>query len=187
MDNHLRFVDPGPNLRSSTERLRLNLGFRPQAVDNFVDIGWYRIGANMAEVLEDLTDTWRRVIDQVAPDSPHKAFLLQTRPLGLLKGTGSPNLLIAAPNSFVKDFLENRLRGQVGDALTAELGERVAHPLVHPAVAVHGGERVPWVRRWNHDAVSPIRVVRHEPATGRATDERTQVRGACDVVGGSCE
>ena len=81
----------------------------------------------MADVLEDaeLGATWRKVIDQVAPDSPHKAFLQQTRPLGLLKGAGIPNLLIAAPNSFVKDFLENRLRNQVGDALTIEFGEKV--------------------------------------------------------------
>ena len=123
VDNHLRYSGPPHNLRSSTGPLRLNLWFRPQAVDNFVDM-WE---VAMAEVLEDaeLGATWRKVIDQVAPDSPHKAFLQQTRPLGLLKGAGIPNLLIAAPNTFVKDFLENRLRNQVGDALTVELGERV--------------------------------------------------------------
>ena len=78
----------------------------------------------MAEVLEDLDTTWKRVIEQVAPDSPHKAFLQQTRALGMVKGAGVPNLLIAAPNTFVKDFLENRLRDQVGDVLTVELGEK---------------------------------------------------------------
>jgi len=130
----------------------------------------------MADVLEDaeLGATWRKVIDEVAPDSPHKAFLQQTRPLGLLKGAGIPNLLIAAPNSFVKDFLENRLRNQVGDALTIALGERV-----NIAVTIDEALELPNPPEPSFDSVDSvdgaadieIAIRRDEPVASKPTTE----------------
>jgi chromosomal replication initiator protein len=74
-------------------------------------------------VLEDL---WSGVIQTLSQDSPqNRAFLTLTKPLGLLKGEGGSNLLLAAPNSFAKDVLESRLRAPLNDALSAKLGERI--------------------------------------------------------------
>lgn len=80
----------------------------------------------MTIVGSDLAALWDRVITDVAIDTPqHRAFLSLTKPLGLLKGNGATNLLVAAPNAFAKDVLETRLRGIVSDVLSRELGERV--------------------------------------------------------------
>ena len=79
----------------------------------------------MTIVGNDLTALWDRVITDVAIDTPqHRAFLSLTKPLGLLKGNGSTNLLVAAPNAFAKDVLETRLRGIVSEVLSRELGEK---------------------------------------------------------------
>jgi len=79
----------------------------------------------MTIVGNDLTELWDRVITDVAIDTPqHRAFLSLTRPLGLLKGNGATNLLVAAPNAFAKDVLETRLRAVVSEVLSRELGEK---------------------------------------------------------------
>jgi chromosomal replication initiator protein len=79
----------------------------------------------MTIVGNDLTELWNRVITDVAIDTPqHRAFLSLTKPLGLLKGNGATNLLVAAPNAFAKDVLETRLRGIVSEVLSRELGEK---------------------------------------------------------------
>jgi chromosomal replication initiator protein len=79
----------------------------------------------MTIVGNDLTELWDRVITDVAIDTPqHRAFLSLTKPLGLLKGNGATNLLVAAPNAFAKDVLETRLRGIVSEVLSRELGEK---------------------------------------------------------------
>jgi chromosomal replication initiator protein len=79
----------------------------------------------MTIVGNDLTELWNRVITDVAIDTPqHRAFLSLTKPLGLLKGNGPTNLLVAAPNAFAKDVLETRLRGIVSEVLSRELGEK---------------------------------------------------------------
>jgi chromosomal replication initiator protein len=79
----------------------------------------------MTIVGNDLTDLWDRVIADVAIDTPqHRAFLSLTKPLGLLKGNGATNLLVAAPNAFAKDVLETRLRSIVSEVLSRELGEK---------------------------------------------------------------
>jgi chromosomal replication initiator protein len=77
------------------------------------------------KVEENLTAIWGKVVDQVAGDGANRAFMQLTRPLGLLKGAGTPNLLVAAPNAFVKDILETRLRAPIGEALLTELGEKI--------------------------------------------------------------
>ena len=78
------------------------------------------------DVLEtDLTQLWSRVISDVEIDTPqHRAFLSLTKPLGLLKGNGATNFLLAAPNAFAKDVLETRLRSIVSEVLSRELGEK---------------------------------------------------------------
>ena len=56
---------------------------------------------------EDLATLWSKVVTEVGGDGPNRAVLQLAKPLGLLKGTGTPNLLIAAPNAFVKDIIRS--------------------------------------------------------------------------------
>ena len=77
------------------------------------------------QVQEDLGALWGQVISQVAGDGPNKAVLQLARPLGLLKGAGAPNLLIATPNAFVKDIIDVRLRSAISESLAATLNEKV--------------------------------------------------------------
>jgi len=75
---------------------------------------------------EDLQALWSGVVNSVSHDSPqNRAFLTLTKPLGLLKGDGGSNLLLAAPNVFAKDVLESRLKTVLNDALSAKLGEKI--------------------------------------------------------------
>ena len=75
---------------------------------------------------DDLGALWSGVVNSVSHDSPqNRAFLTLTKPLGLLKGDGGSNLLLAAPNVFAKDVLESRLKTVLNDALSAKLGEKI--------------------------------------------------------------
>ena len=78
-----------------------------------------------AQVQEDLTALWGQVISQVAGDGPNKAVLELARPIGLLKTTGAPNLIIATPNAFVKDIIDVRLRNAITESLATALNEKV--------------------------------------------------------------
>ena len=80
-----------------------------------------------SEVIEeDLSALWSGVVNSVSHDSPqNRAFLTLIKPLGLLKGEGGSNLLLAAPNVFAKDVLESRLKTVLNDALSAKLGEKI--------------------------------------------------------------
>ena len=86
-----------------------------------------KAGGSMSEVQiqEDLGALWGQVISQVAGDGPNKAVLQLAHPLGLLKGAGAPNLLIATPNAFVKDIIDVRLRSAISESLAATLNEKV--------------------------------------------------------------
>ena len=77
------------------------------------------------QIQEDLGALWGQVISQVAGDGPNKAVLQLAHPLGLLKGAGAPNLLIATPNAFVKDIIDVRLRSAISESLAATLNEKV--------------------------------------------------------------
>ena len=77
------------------------------------------------QIQEDLGALWGQVISQVAGDGPNKAVLQLARPLGLLKGAGAPNLLIATPNAFVKDIIDVRLRNAISESLAETLNEKV--------------------------------------------------------------
>jgi chromosomal replication initiator protein len=72
----------------------------------------------------ELTELWDRIIADISTGEPqHRAFLLMTKPLGLLPNEDGPtSLLVAAPNSFAKDVLESRLRPVINEVLSRELG-----------------------------------------------------------------
>jgi chromosomal replication initiator protein len=84
----------------------------------------------VAESTEDLVTAtelgpvWTRTLAGLADGtlSPqHRAFLRLTRPVALVGDT----VLIAAPNDFARDVIENRLRAVLTDALSGELGSDV--------------------------------------------------------------
>ena len=78
----------------------------------------------MADELADLADVWNRAINQLDDPSvrPHqRAWLSLTRPIGLLEDTA----LLAAPNTYAKDYLENNLRPLITAALSEALGRDI--------------------------------------------------------------
>jgi chromosomal replication initiator protein len=73
---------------------------------------------------DDLADVWARSLADLADMQiePHqRAWLQLTRPLGLVENTA----LIAAPNDFVKEQLETRLRALITNALSRELDRSI--------------------------------------------------------------
>ncbi len=78
----------------------------------------------MADDLSDLADVWNNAITQLDDPSvrPHqRAWLSLTRPIGLLQDTA----LLAAPNTYAKDYLENNLRTLITTALSEALGREI--------------------------------------------------------------
>ena len=104
MDNHLLFYLLRLRFRSLHRGRRLNHWFRSQAVDICVDICGVFLGRiwMMSEVTtppdlqqdlhEDLLSHWSKVVSEVGGDGPNRAVLQLAKPLGLLKGAGTPNL-----------------------------------------------------------------------------------------------
>jgi chromosomal replication initiator protein len=84
---------------------------------------------------DDLADVWARSLADLADMQiePHqRAWLQLTRPLGLVENTA----LIAAPNDFVKEQLETRLRALITNALSRELDRAIQLAVtVDPAAA----------------------------------------------------
>ncbi len=81
----------------------------------------------------ELVAVWNRAktrFDDNTLRPQHKAWISLTRPLGLVEDTA----LLAAPNDFAKDYLDNRLRPIIAAALSTELGReiRVAVTVQHP-------------------------------------------------------
>jgi chromosomal replication initiator protein len=73
---------------------------------------------------DDLANVWARSLADLAEMhiEPHqRAWLQLTRPLGLVENTA----LIAAPNDFVKEQLESRLRALITNALSRELSRSI--------------------------------------------------------------
>ena len=73
---------------------------------------------------DDLSKVWARSLADLADMNiePHqRAWLQLTRPLGLVENTA----LIAAPNEFVKEQLETRLRALITNALSRELARTI--------------------------------------------------------------
>jgi chromosomal replication initiator protein len=72
----------------------------------------------------ELDALWTRATLRLTDDdvsAQHRAWLRQTRPLGLMQGT----LVLATPNDFVRDVLDTKLRTLVLDALTHELDSEI--------------------------------------------------------------
>ncbi|HSY14628.1 MAG TPA: chromosomal replication initiator protein DnaA [Jatrophihabitantaceae bacterium] len=71
----------------------------------------------------DLLAVWTRAITRFDESvRPHqRAWLAQTRPLGLVEDTA----LLAAPNDWVKEYLDTRLRPLIVSALSEELGRDI--------------------------------------------------------------
>ncbi len=84
----------------------------------------------------DLAEIWARSLNDLAEmqiEPYQRAWLQLTRPLGLVENTA----LIATPNEFAKDQLENRLRTLITNALSRELGRNVQLAvIIDPAAAV---------------------------------------------------
>jgi chromosomal replication initiator protein len=71
----------------------------------------------------DLALVWTRALDALPGDLPpqHRAWLSMTRPLALVEDTA----LLATPNEFAKDVLENRLRPLITQVLSTQLGRDI--------------------------------------------------------------
>lgn len=86
----------------------------------------------------DLAEVWASTIASLSDGSltpQQRAFMMLTRPLGLVEDTA----LIAAPNDFVKDVLETRLRPTVVAALSESLGREIrlavtVDPSIDPSI-----------------------------------------------------
>ncbi len=82
----------------------------------------------------DLAEIWARSLNDLADmqiEPYQRAWLQLTRPLGLVENTA----LIATPNEFAKDQLENRLRSLITNALSRELGRSIQLAvIIDPAV-----------------------------------------------------
>jgi chromosomal replication initiator protein len=78
----------------------------------------------VSETPANLTTVWMRALekmDSTILPPQQRAWLPQTRPLGLIEDTA----LLAAPNNFAKEVLETRLRPAISHALSAELGRDI--------------------------------------------------------------
>src|SRR4051812_43671232 len=71
----------------------------------------------------DLALVWTRALEALPGDLPpqHRAWLAMTRPLALVEDTA----LLATPNEFAKDMLENRLRPLITQVLSTQLGRDI--------------------------------------------------------------
>ncbi|MGW9349890.1 chromosomal replication initiator protein [Nocardiopsis flavescens] len=78
----------------------------------------------LADAQANLAAVWSSVLDGIDNDTlpaHQRAWLPQTRPLGLIEDTA----LIAAPNEFTKKVLESRLHPTISKALSAHLGREI--------------------------------------------------------------
>ncbi|WP_375484616.1 chromosomal replication initiator protein DnaA [uncultured Jatrophihabitans sp.] len=85
----------------------------------------------------ELVAVWNRARPRFEDPSirpQQKAWIGLTRPLGLVEDTA----LLAAPNDFAKDYLENRLRPLIASVLSEELGRDI-----QVAVTVQNGDGPP--------------------------------------------
>ena len=117
----------------------------------------------MTQADVDLSRVWQELLGGLANSGAgqhEKAFLAQTRPLGLVSGT----VLLAAPNDFTKELLESRLRPLVEGLLSVALDDAV-----HLAVTVQAPVET---------ADPPTVRVEPEPLSVRPTREPTPTASA---------
>jgi chromosomal replication initiator protein len=105
---------------------------------------------------DDLADVWARSLADLAEMQiePHqRAWLQLTRPLGLVENTA----LIAAPNEFVKEQLETRLRALITNALSRELARNIQLAVtVDPAATADAGHPPGPASSTDDDITGPI-------------------------------
>ena len=78
----------------------------------------------MAEIGVDYAQIWQRTLgtlDSVGLSNQERAFVRLCRLVGVLDQTA----LVRAPNTFTKDFLEQRVKDQIHTALADQLGHPV--------------------------------------------------------------
>jgi chromosomal replication initiator protein len=105
---------------------------------------------------DDLADVWARSLADLAEMQiePHqRAWLQLTRPLGLVENTA----LIAAPNDFVKEQLETRLRALITNALSRELARNIQLAVtVDPAATAEAGQSASRPADTDDDITGPL-------------------------------
>jgi chromosomal replication initiator protein len=118
---------------------------------------------------DDLADVWARSLADLADMhiEPHqRAWLQLTRPLGLVGNTA----LIAAPNEFVKEQLETRLRALITNALSRELARVIQLAVtVDPAATANLTEpdhRRNQLLSPDDDITGPLPVIRADAGPG---------------------
>ncbi len=113
---------------------------------------------------DDLSDVWARSLADLAEMQiePHqRAWLQLTRPLGLVENTA----LIAAPNDFVKEQLETRLRALITNALSRELARNIQLAVtVDPAATADVGHPPRLPPNTDDDITGPITLPDRPPA-----------------------
>ena len=111
-----------------------------------------------------LDEVWARAMDGLSDGalSPqHRAWVGLTRPVGLVESTA----LLAAPNEFVKDVLDTRLRPLIAGALSAAYGREIRVAVtVEPDTAAAAGD--------DHQSGDPQRSDDHRPDADREPDHR---------------
>ena len=114
----------------------------------------------MADAETDFAEVWRSTLDSLDADGVpvgRRAFLTLAQLVGLLDSTA----LIAVPDDFSKEFVEQRLRMQLTQALSAQLGREVRIAVtVDPSLAGDEDE-------------SPAEA-EDNPFAGRLRDERPE-------------
>jgi chromosomal replication initiator protein len=157
-------------------------------------------GTLLVDDSSDLVDVWNRArsrFDDASLRPQHKAWIGLTRPVGLVEDTA----LLAAPNHFAREYLENRLRPMIAAALTEELGRdiRVAVTVEHDTEAdddltlldesdVNSEATVYELRDWGGGRNGPPQPALHTQPRGRAVaDTRLNPKYTFDtfVIGSS--
>ena len=77
--------------------------------------------------LNEIESVWHKVVEELASESPqNRAFLANTKALGLLQREGGATLLLEAPNQFTKDMLEMRIKAPIMEILSATLQQNIS-------------------------------------------------------------
>ena len=129
---------------------------------------------------DDLADVWARSLADLADMhiEPHqRAWLQLTRPLGLVGNTA----LIAAPNDFVKEQLETRLRALITNALSRELARSIqlavtVDPAVTAELGQHGRHRA-MDGEADDDTTGPMPAIRADGVSDDTGHLRPQILG----------
>ncbi|WP_433178925.1 chromosomal replication initiator protein DnaA [Actinoallomurus sp. CA-150999] len=98
----------------------------------------------------DLALVWTRALEALPTDLPpqHRAWLSMTRPLALVEDTA----LLATPNEFAKEVLENRLHPFITEVLSAQLGRDIRVVVtVQPDPAPPAERQVPAEPETDHE------------------------------------